>query len=65
MATARIKLTRRRVDEFSCPEGKQQDFLRDSEQPGLALRVTAAGNKGYVYEGKLAGRTIRVNSWRP
>lgn len=60
MATARIKLTPGRIDAFTCPDGKQQDFLRDTEQPGLALRVTAAGNKGYVYEGKLAGRTIRV-----
>lgn len=58
--TTRIKLTPGRIDNFSCPDGKQQDFLRDSEQPGLALRATAAGNKGYVYEGKLAGRTIRV-----
>lgn len=65
MATARIKLTPGRIDGFRCPEGKQQDFLRDTEQPGLALRVTAAGNKGYVYEGKLAGRTLRVTVGDP
>ncbi|GAB2914317.1 Arm DNA-binding domain-containing protein [Paralcaligenes ginsengisoli] len=65
MTTRRTKLTQPRVDEFSCSNGKQQDFLRDSEQPGLALRVTVAGNKGYVYEGKLAGKTIRVTIGDP
>ncbi|WP_322997203.1 integrase family protein [Castellaniella sp.] len=64
MAT-RIKLTQGRVDGFSCPPGKDQDFLRDSEMPGLALRATAAGNKGYVYEGKLDGKTIRVTIGDP
>ncbi len=65
MATVRVKLTQGRVDSFACPQGKQQDFLRDSEQPGLALRVTAAGHKGYVYEGKLGGKTIRVTVGDP
>ncbi|NYT61456.1 integrase family protein [Alcaligenaceae bacterium] len=64
MAT-RIKLTQGRVDGFSCPAGKDQDFLRDSEMPGLALRATAAGHKGYVYEGKLDGKTIRVTIGDP
>ena len=40
-ATTRIKLTPGRVDGFACPSNKDQAFLRDSEQPGLALRVTA------------------------
>lgn len=65
MATVRVKLTQGRVDSFACPQDKQQDFLRDSEQPGLALRVTAAGHKGYVYEGKLGGKTIRVTVGDP
>ena len=58
--TTRIKLTSGRIESSTCPEGKQQQFFRDSEQPGLALRVTASGNKGYVYEGKLAGSTVRL-----
>jgi len=48
-----------------CEQGKQQTFYRDIEQRGLALRVTAAGNRAYVYEGKLAGKNIRVTIGDP
>lgn len=65
MATAQIRLTQGRIDRFSCADGKQQAFLRDLEQPGLALRVTASGNRGYVYEGKLGGGTIRITIGDP
>lgn len=56
----RIKLTPGRVDKATCPAGKQQIILRDSEQPGLGLRVTAAGAKAYIFQGKLAGQVIRM-----
>lgn len=65
MVAVRVKLTQGRVDSFACPDGKQQDFLRDSEQPGLALRATVSGHKAYVYEGKLNGKTIRVTVGDP
>ncbi len=57
---ANIKLTPVRIAAFTCPEGKQQAFLRDAEQPGLGLRVTAAGAKAYIFQGKLAGQVIRM-----
>ena len=56
----RIKLTPGRVDKAVCPAGRQQIILRDFEQPGLGLRVTAAGAKAYIFQGKLAGQLIRM-----
>ncbi|MFV9474689.1 tyrosine-type recombinase/integrase [Advenella sp. RU8] len=41
-------------------EGKQQRFIRDAKQPGLALRVTLSGHKAFIYEDKLAGKAIRI-----
>ena len=64
----RVKLTHGRIAGLTCPPGKAQAFLRDTEVPKLAVRVTAAGAKTYVFESKLAGKTIRtaigdVNLW--
>lgn len=55
----RIKLTPGRIESAACPEGKQQIIVRDAEQPGLGLRVTA-GSKSFIFQGKLAGRVIRM-----
>lgn len=57
------------IDALKCPQGKAQAFLRDTKAPGLRVRVTAAGAKAYVFEGKLRGHTIRrtigdVRSWQ-
>lgn len=62
---ARVRLTAGRVSAFTCPAGQQQAFLRDTEAPGLALRVTAAGAKAYAFEGRLNGRTLRVTIGDP
>jgi integrase len=56
------------LERLSCPDGKQQAFLRDSKAPGLRVRVTATGTKSFVFEAKLNRRTIRrtigdVKSW--
>jgi hypothetical protein len=56
----RVKLTHGKIAGFVCPTGKTQAFLRDTEVPKLAVRVTAAGAKTYVFESKLAGKTIRT-----
>lgn len=56
----RIKLTPNRIDKAACPAGKQQIILRDSEQPGLGLRVTAGGSKAYVFQAKISGEVVRV-----
>lgn len=55
----RVNLTLGTIDRLKCPPDKQQVFLRDSEAPGLRVRVTAAGAKSFVYEAKLHRQTIR------
>src|SRR3989338_6622115 len=56
------------IERLKCPEGKAQAFLRDTQSPGLRVRVTAAGAKSYVFEAKLNRQTIRrtigdVRAW--
>ena len=56
------------IDVLVCPAGKTQAFLRDRKTPGLRVRVTTAGAKSYVFEGKLDRQTIRqtigdVRAW--
>ena len=53
------ELTAGNIDRLTCPAGKGQGFLRDTKAPGLRVRVTAAGAKSYVFEGKLNRQTIR------
>ncbi len=55
----RVNLTAGALERLACPAGKQQAFMRDSEAPGLRVRVTAAGAKSFVYEAKLNRQTIR------
>lgn len=57
--THRVVLTAGAIERLICPKDKQQVFMRDSEAPGLRVRVTAAGAKSYVYEAKLNRQTIR------
>jgi len=56
---ARVKLTKNKVDEFKCPEGKAQVFLRDTGAPGLAVRATK-GAKAYVFQSKISGNDLRI-----
>lgn len=55
----RLNLTAGSIERLVCPVGKQQAFMRDSEAPGLRVRVTTAGAKSFVYEAKLNRQTIR------
>lgn len=55
----RVNLTAGTIERLTCPDGKQQAFMRDSEAPGLRVRVTAGGAKSFVYESKLNRQTIR------
>ena len=59
--TNRVRLTAGRVDAFSCPTGKPQTFLWDTDTPTLALRTTPTGRKTYIFESRLNGATIRIN----
>lgn len=62
---SQIKLTAGRVNDFVCPPGRSQAFLWDSIAPGLALRVTAAGVKAYIFQARLNGKTIRTTIGDP
>ena len=55
----RVNLTAGAIERLTCPTGKQQAFMRDSEAPGLRVRVTTAAAKSFVYEAKLNRQTIR------
>ena len=64
----RVNITAGAIERLHCPPEKQQAFMRDSEVPGLRVRVTAAGAKSFVFEAKLNRQTIRrtigdVRSW--
>jgi integrase len=56
----RFKFTRASVNGAACPAGRAQAFFRDTEQPALMLRVTASGAKAFIFEQRLAGKTVRV-----
>lgn len=59
-ASERVKLSKRRVDEFQCPPGKSQAFLWDDAAPGFGLRVTRNGKKAYIFQGRLGDSTMRL-----
>lgn len=62
---SRIKFTAPRIEKFVCDEGKSQSFLWDSEAPGLGVRVTAAGSKAYIFQGRANGQTLRITIGSP
>lgn len=63
---SKVNFTAGRVSGFQCEPGKQQAFLWDSAAPGLALRVTAAGARAYVFQGRDGeGKSLRVTIGAP
>lgn len=62
---SRVRFTAGRVADFTCPTGKSQAFLWDTETPCLILRATPGGRKTYAFEGRLGTSTIRVNIGTP
>lgn len=60
-----MNLTAGRIEAFTCPPGKPQAFLWDTDTPTLALRVTPTGRKTYVFEARLNGDTLRINIGTP
>jgi integrase len=67
--TERVNLTAGLIERLTCrTDQKAQAFLRDSEVPGLRVRVTNTGAKSFVFEAKLNRQTIRrtlgdVRTW--
>ncbi|MBS0465721.1 MAG: integrase family protein [Proteobacteria bacterium] len=58
--TSRVRLTAGRVDALTCPPGKTQAFLWDTDAPALAVRATPTGRKTYTFESRLHGKTLRL-----
>jgi integrase len=59
------------ASELTCEPGKKQTIHWDGKQPGLGLRITAAGARSYIFEATLKahkradgqspkGRTVRI-----
>jgi integrase len=61
----KVKFTAGRISDFQCVAGKPQSFIWDSIEPGLGLRVTSTGSKAYIFQSKLAGKTIRTTIGDP
>lgn len=57
----RVRLTAGRAADFTCPTGKPQAFLWDTDTPTLAIRATPSGRKTYIFESRLNGATLRIN----
>lgn len=56
------------IKEAECPKGFTKDgnpitnhLIFDTKSPRLALRVSPGGKKSFVFESKLAGKTIRIS----
>ena len=62
---ARIRLTAGRIASATCPDGKTQAFVWDDAAPGLALRVTAAGDKAFIFQSRLNGAVLRMTIGKP
>ncbi|MRW86367.1 tyrosine-type recombinase/integrase [Pseudoduganella sp. FT26W] len=63
---ARVAFTAGRIDAHRCGPDKAQEFIWDTEAPGLGLRATRpeAGKPlpptSFIFQAKLNGKTIRV-----
>jgi integrase len=62
---ARVNFTAGRISAFTCPEGKAQAFLWDSDTKQLALRVTPKGEPSFVFQSAYAGNKVRITIGRP
>lgn len=63
---ARENFTAGRLAGFACPSGTLQAFLWDTGAPGLALRVTAAGARAFIFQSRLTtGQALRMTIGDP
>lgn len=58
--TKRVHLTNERIRKLTPPEGSQAVYIFDDAPKHLAVRVTPACVKSYVYAGKLNGSPLRI-----
>ncbi len=57
---ATTKLTGSKIDKAQPEPGKAQTFIWDAGTPGLALRITLAGGKAYIFESRFNSKTVRM-----
>ncbi|WP_321899156.1 tyrosine-type recombinase/integrase [Paraburkholderia heleia] len=57
--------TPERVAGYQCAPDRQQSIFWDKKQSGLGVRVTQAGSKAYIFEGRLFGKTVRLTIGAP
>jgi integrase len=58
-----MPITKAAADLLTAP-ARGQKFLRDDQTVGFALRITAAGVKSFVFEGRVRGRVKRATIGR-
>jgi len=54
-----VKLTNTKVKGLPIPTAKTQEFYWDGETRGFGVRITSAGSKSYVAQGRVNGKTRR------
>lgn len=55
----RVNFTADMVRKFKCPDDKAEAYLWDTKTPGLGIRAKASGNRAYVFQGTVNGKTRR------
>ena len=55
-----VRFTKEILDNFTCPDGKNDAYLKDTGQPGLLFRVRASGHRSFEVRKKLNGRANRT-----
>lgn len=55
----RVNFTADVVRKFKCPDDKAEFYLWDTKTQGLGIRAKASGNRAYVYQGTVNGKTRR------
>lgn len=58
---AKIKFTASRLADFACAPGKGQDFIWDASATGLGMRATPRGDKTFLFQSKLNGKSLRIS----
>lgn len=61
----RFTFTAPRIEKAQCIPGKQQCFFWDTSTDGLGLRITASGNKAYIFQGFVNGKDVRLTIGSP
>ncbi len=58
---AKIKFTAGRLAAFVCTPEKGQEFIWDASAPGLGVRATPRGDKTFLFQSKLNGKSLRIS----